>query len=112
MSYDWPKIGILFSVFLFIDGTAAWLLGVEFSDPVRHATLSPYAPWGLYGGPILLIAACLLAFVSYYLLVKREPELPKMVTPVPPTQPEKATEPPTMDGQKGERLEEPKRAKK
>lgn len=97
---DGPRIGILFSVFLFIDGAAAWLLGVEFADPVRHSTLAPYAPIGLYGGPVLLIAACLLAFLSYYMLAKREPELPRIVTPVPPTQPEKGAAPPTEPAKK------------
>jgi hypothetical protein len=110
MGYDMAKIGILLSVFLFIDGAAAWLLGLEFADPVRHMTLAPYAPIGLYGGPVLLIAACLLSFLSYYMLAKREPELPKIITPVPPTQPEKAPgkvpeeapEWPPKEAQKGE----------
>jgi len=149
VSYDLSKLGIILSVFLFIDGAAAWLLGVEFSDPVRHAILSPYAPYGLYGGPALLIAACLISFASYYMLARREPELPKILMPVPPTQPATAPpatpppEPPNqsgvlgrfrrkgkkeeekvqpaqpappeespMDGQREERLPEPKKGKK
>jgi len=112
VSYDWPKIGILLSVFLFIDGAAAWLVGIEISDPARHLTLSPYAPYGLFGGPLLLIAACAVAFAAYHLLARREPELPRLAMPVPPTQPERAPEKPAMDGQREERIPEPKEGKK
>jgi hypothetical protein len=112
VSYDWPKIGILLAVFFFIDGAGAWLFGLVFSDPVQHMTLAPYAPYGLYGGPMLLIVACAVAFASYYLLAHREPDLPAIITPVPPTQPEKAPEEGPKDGQKEERLPEPERRKK
>ncbi len=111
MGYDMAKIGILLSVFLFIDGAAAWLLGVEFSDPVRHMTLSPYAPIGLYGGPVLLIAACLISFASYYMLARREPDLPKIITPVPPTQPTPSWKPAPEDLPK-EKPAEPEKKKK
>jgi hypothetical protein len=118
---DRLNIGILFAVFLFIDGAAAWLLGIYFSDPVQHMTLSPYAPYGLYGGPVLLIAACLLAFICYYYLARREPDLPRIITPVPPTQltpptqptsPTPVWEPGPKDGQREERLPEPEKRKK
>jgi hypothetical protein len=64
--YWWSSFGMLFGLFLFLDGSLGWPFGLEFSDPSRHQYLWLYGQIALIAGPLLLLSGVVIFAVSFY----------------------------------------------
>jgi hypothetical protein len=67
VSSYWSTLGIIFGLFLIIDGFIGWLLGIYYSDPsgaASHPVLYPLGKIALIVGPIVLIIGIVILFAS------------------------------------------------
>ncbi len=77
----WSTLGIILGAFFLIFGFMGWVLGIEFSDTVRHSITVPYARLALIVSPILIIGGVALSFISFIVRKREGPPPPPVVTP-------------------------------
>lgn len=78
----WSTLGIIVGAFFLIVGFMGWVLGIEFSNTVRHSITVPYALLALLVSPILIVGGTVLFFIS--LIVRRRPAPPPEPVVTPP----------------------------
>jgi hypothetical protein len=93
---------MLGALFVFM-GFMGWVLGIEFSNTIRHSITVPYALLALVVSPILLVGGVALFFISLIVRRREKPPPPPAVTPQELTEYRIKR---SRDGQSSERVEE------
>jgi hypothetical protein len=100
----WSTLGIIIGAFFLIVGFMGWVLGIEFSNTIRHSITVPYALLALVVSPILIVGGVILFFLS---LIIRRREKPAPPPPVVPKELEEHRKRRSREGQSSERLDSP-----
>ena len=77
----WSTLGLILGAFFVIFGFMGWVLGIEFSNTVRHSITVPYAQLALIISPILIVGGVILFFLSLIIRRREKPPPPPPVTP-------------------------------
>ncbi len=77
----WSTLGILLGAFFVITGFMGWVLGIEFSNTLRHSIAVPYAQLALIISPILIVGGVVLFFISLIIRRREKPPQPPPATP-------------------------------